>query len=236
MTVQWLETASVPRFNEFDVRWQILCDFDGTITLQDSVVTLLDRFADPTWREIDDENPDTGGSLAARPKQTALVRASRAELDGMLDRLTIDPDFAGFVAETSRMGLPLTVVSDGYDYCIQRVLANAGIRDLEVISHKLLFLDNDRMGVEFPFSDKDCAVEQGTCKCAAMGRLRNRKSVLIGDCTAGAADFVFAKGSLVEHCRQEGIPHRAFSRFAELVPLIPAISGDGTALLEMASS
>ena len=202
---------------------------------------LLDRFAGPAWRDIEeDENPDKGGSLAARPKQTALVRASQAQLDDLLDRLTIDPDFAAFVAETSRLGLPLTVVSDSYDYCIQRVLAKAGIRDLEVISHKLLFLPDNRMDVEFPYSDKDCAVSQGTCKCAAMGRLRNRKSVLIGDgisdrCTAGAADFVFARGSLVAYCRDEGIPHRAFTGFADLIPLIPAISGDGSALLEMAS-
>ena len=227
-----------PCLHEFDVRWQILCDFDGTITLQDTVVAVLDRFTSPEWWRIEAAD---GGSLTKRTRQTDLMRADRMELDALIDGFTLDPGFKPFVEETARIGLPLTVVSDGYDYTIRRMLEAANIENLEVLSHRLLFLDDGRMGVEFPYSDKDCAVEQGTCKCAAMGRLRNRKSVLIGDgesdfCTAGAADFVFAKGPLVEHCREEGIPHRAFTGFAELIPMIPAISGDGSALLEMASA
>jgi 2-hydroxy-3-keto-5-methylthiopentenyl-1-phosphate phosphatase len=72
-----------------------------------------------------------------------------------------------------------------------------------------------------------------------MGRLRNRKSVLIGNgysdfCTAGAADFVFAKSDLIDHCRAEGIPFYAFSRFEELTPLVSLISGDGSQLLALA--
>ena len=33
--------------------YTFLLDFDGTITLEDTTDGLFDRFADPSWRELD---------------------------------------------------------------------------------------------------------------------------------------------------------------------------------------
>ncbi len=224
------------------MRWQILCDFDGTITPGNALVAFYDRFCPPGWREQTRAAGATEfGSRERRVQQTDLVRGSKADIDSFLDTVEIDPGFPAFVAETMRVGLPLTIVSDGYDYSIRHVFARHGIEHLDIVSNKMLFLDGDRIGVEFPFGDKDCAVESGTCKCSAMGRLRNRKSVLIGDgisdfCTAGAADFVFARDRLIDHCRAEGIPFFPFRSFDELTPLLAKVSGDGAELQALAEA
>ena len=224
------------------MRWQILCDFDGTISPTDTTDTLLDAFAAPEWRTIDTEMTEGSfGSRVARERQTALARASQAEIDRHLDTVKLDPGFAAFVAETMRLGLPLTIVSDGYDYSIKRIFANHGIENLDILCNALAFEDDNRIGVTFPYADPDCAVEAGMCKCAAMGRLRNRKSVLIGNgysdfCTAGAADFVFARDNLIQHCKEENIPFYGFESFADLTPLLVKITGDGSELMTLAQA
>ncbi len=221
------------------MRWQILCDFDGTISVDDTVEGILDRFGKPEWREIDRAMAEGEyGSREARQRQTTLMQAGQADVEAYLQTVSIDPGFPAFLAETSRAGLPLTIVSDGYDIAVKQVFARHGIENLDVLANGLLF-QSSGCAVEFPFTDPDCAIEAGLCKCSAMGRLRNRKSVLIGDgfsdfCTAGAADFVFAKGELAVHCRSENIPYVRFERFEELVPLVSLISGDGAGLLALA--
>ena len=222
------------------MRWQIICDFDGTISPTDTLDSLLEEFATPECKAIDGQMmAGAFGSLEARRRQTALVRASRGQVDQHLDRIGLDPGFAPFIAEAGKMGLPLTIVSDGYRHSIDRILARHGIANLDIACNEIAFVEGDRIEVSFPHGDKDCAVEAGTCKCSVMGRLRNRRTVLIGDgwsdqCPAAAADFVFAKGKLIEHCRREGIPHLPFTHFGELVAHLPAISGDGAALLALA--
>jgi 2-hydroxy-3-keto-5-methylthiopentenyl-1-phosphate phosphatase len=51
---------------------------------------------------------------------------------------------------------------------------------------------------------------------------------MVGDgasdyCVAEAADFVFAKGKLVDHCRAKNIAHVPIKDFAEALALLPAL-------------
>jgi 2-hydroxy-3-keto-5-methylthiopentenyl-1-phosphate phosphatase len=51
---------------------------------------------------------------------------------------------------------------------------------------------------------------------------------MIGDgasdfCVAEAADFVFAKGKLIAHCRAKEIPHAAIHGFADALALLPGL-------------
>ena len=199
------------------------------------MIALLERFVGQDWAEID----RSFSSREARLRWADMLKADHAEIEDFLKTMRIDPTFPDFLAAVSDAGLPLTVVSDGYDVSVNQVLAQNDIKYLDVVANKFVFGENGKCGVAFPFGDPDCAVDAGTCKCAAMGRLRNRKSLLIGNgfsdfCTAGAADFVFAKDELVDHCRSEGIAHYRFETFADLIPLVPLIAGEGERLHELA--
>ena len=100
-------------------RWQILCDFDGTICQQDTLGVLLSRFADPVWMAIEREINSGGVSLKdGIARQTDLLRVSQTEFDAALDEQLLDPGFKDFLAEVDRLGLPFTVASSGYDYAI----------------------------------------------------------------------------------------------------------------------
>ena len=48
-----------------------------------------------------------------------------------------------------------------------------------------------------------------------------------------SADFVFAKAGLIDYCRENGIAHVAFRTFAELVPLLALVKGEGEELLAL---
>jgi len=63
----------------------VFLDFDGTISRVDVVDAILDRYADPAWERIEREwKAGRIGSRACLAGQLALVRATQAEVDGLL--------------------------------------------------------------------------------------------------------------------------------------------------------
>lgn len=220
------------------IEWTILCDFDGTIAVEDITDTLLERFGRPGWETLEREwRTGRIGSRECMAGQIGLLDVDRDELDAHLDRMRIDPDFAAFARDAAAAGIALRVVSDGLDYAIRAILARHRLQDLPVYANRLLADGARRWRLEFPYSDPDCRSGSGMCKCAKadQARARNSRVLLIGDgvsdyCAAEHADFVFAKHRLLEHCRALGIPHVPIVGFADALQLLPAlISGQLTA-------
>src|SRR5215468_3719781 len=95
-------------------QWTILCDFDGTIAVDDTSDTLLECFGRPGWEKL--ENDWRAGRIGSRDcmgGQVALLDMSRAELDSHLAERVIDPAFAAFVKAVHASGTHLEVLSDG---------------------------------------------------------------------------------------------------------------------------
>lgn len=213
--------------------WQIACDFDGTIATCDVTDSILDRFALPEWQAIErDWKEGRIGSRECMARQVDLVRVVPAELDAHLDTIEIDPGFPAFAAACRLRGVPLTVVSDGIDYAIRRVLARSGLDDLPVVANHLEFLPGGRCRLTSPHARNTCQAASGTCKCATLEGMAPAAarplSLLIGDgasdfCGAGSADLVFAKDKLLAHARRQGLPHVAFRDFAEATGLLHAL-------------
>lgn len=206
----------------------IVCDFDGTIALDDVTDGLLDRFADERWRQIEAQwLSGEFGSRECMARQVALIEATREELDRYLDGVKIDPSFASFVAECDRLGnIRLEVSSDGIDYAVRRILDNHGFSSLRVRANALIAVSAAKYRLGFPHYVRNCRAQAGNCKCAATRmdferRPSNSTTILIGDgasdfCVASKVDFVFAKSRLLAHCKAVGIPHRAFDDFRDI--------------------
>ncbi len=134
------------------------------------------------------------------------------------------------------------MVSDGLDYPIRHALRRLD-PPIPIYANRLHFRSRG-LGITFPHADLTCAVKSGVCKCAvarSMDAGRGLFTVLVGDgrsdrCVAGAADYVFAKGSLRSYCERENIPHTPFETFADVLAVTMAWSArDGeTAFLENA--
>lgn len=207
--------------------WNILCDFDGTIATEDVTDSLLTRFAAPEWQTIEAEwKAGRIGSRECMTRQIALIRATHEEIDRHLADIEIDPNFSEFVLLCQNHGLPLTVVSDGLDYPIRALLAREGLSSLPVIANHLEPVGRDRYRMLSPNADPSCRSASGTCKCAIAAASGASDVLLIGDgasdfCAGGMVDLVFAKASLLDHCRKRGLPHVACANFAEAQALLP---------------
>ena len=203
-----------------------IIDFDGTVAPTDTVDALLERFADPEWRRI--EERWVAGEINSQEcmaAQLALVRGSRAVLEAFLQSVIVDPFFPEFVREASRLG-ELAIVSDGLDHPIRHAMRTIGAT-VPIFANHLIF-SGDSLALSFPYRDAACKVKSGVCKCAvtrAIDAGRGLPTVLIGDghsdrCIARCVDYVFAKGSLRTFCEAENIAHTPFQSFSDVLSTI----------------
>jgi 2-hydroxy-3-keto-5-methylthiopentenyl-1-phosphate phosphatase len=224
--------ASCNRYDRMS-SWKILCDFDGTIAVEDVIDSLLDRYGRPGWETLErDWRAGRIGSRECMSGQVALLDMSREELDAHLSSLWIDHAFPAFVARARELDTPIRVVSDGLDYAIHKILGRYGLDDLPLAANHLSSTAPRRWQLSSPYQAAGCA--SGTCKCACVTSARQArpKTLLIGDgasdfCAADRVDFVFAKHRLIEHCRAAGIPYVPITGFEDALELLPKLL-DGT--------
>ena len=217
------------------MQWSILCDFDGTISLEDVIDSLLENHGQPGWQELEAQwQRGQIGSRECMQGQVRLLKLDPATLDAHLDQVRIDPGFADFVDQVRRLGLPLRIVSDGLDHAIQRILANHDLPPIPVVANHLRWC-GDRWDLQSPHQAEGC--RSGTCKCRCAAQARTGlapRVLMIGDgssdfCVSTHADFVFAKRRLIAHCEDNGIPYAAIDGFHDAAALLPRLL-DGSLL------
>ena len=177
---------------------------------------IFDAFADPTWRVIDDEwiRGEIPTSERAR-RQFALVRATEQEFLDLIARHAIDPAYAPLVADLRGRGVPLQIVSDGFDVYVKPMLARAGLDDLPFQSNRLSFR-NGAIELDFPH-ERPGHDPRGGWKAGPVRALQAEgwRVAYAGDgmsdlAAAHAADLLFARAQLAIHCRRERIAYHAF--------------------------
>ncbi len=198
----------------------VAIDFDGTVTDVDVIDEILRSFAPPEWRAAE-ELWERGviGSRQCLKMQMGMIREPLHRLLSFVDDFTIDPSFGRFCRSLQKTGTPFAIVSDGFQVFINRLLGNAGLKNIPVLAN-VLTEEQGRLKLLFPYFDSDCA--SANCKCGAVAELsKERALIVIGDgrsdfCLADKAAFVYAKNKLSGYCRERHIPHADFARFAEI--------------------
>jgi len=215
----------------------IACDFDGTITQIDVTDLMLERFAHPSWRDVEREWVRGGiGSRECLERQMALIDASAAELDVLIDSVPVDQHFIGFYHSLRSRGIPFYVMTDGFDYVVRRVLRRVGLngnlRNGTYVFASALEIEGRRLRTTFPHATFSCEHGCATCKAAIIRRLRRRGHIVvfIGDGLSDRfavreADRVFAKPSLFDYCREKGIACEGFETFAEIASALEKFTG-----------
>ena len=220
------------------VKCRLLVDFDGTIAPDDTTDLLLERFAAPAWRDIEEDwKAGRIGSRECMVRQIDLVRASRAEMDDFVAGIEIDPEFPSFAALCARLGHKIAVVSDGLDYTVEAVLRRHEL-DLPYYANHLEWRGDDRWRLAFPHARSDCRALSGNCKCNFTAGTPRELSIVVGDgrsdfCVAGRADLVLAKSSLLDHCLATDLPHFAFADFAEATEILAGWLEERTAATDL---
>lgn len=223
--------------------WIILCDFDGTISVEDVTDSLLERHAHPDWTILE-ERWKSGkiGSHDCMADQIGLLDADRRQLDALFASMRIDRMFPAFVEAALAARIPIRIVSDGLDLAIESILARHQLEHLPISANKLEPNGERSWKLSFPHASDACKVASGMCKCAAVAQARTQKKkvLLIGDgasdfCASGAVDMVFAKHRLIEHCRAQGLPYIPITGFDDALVLLPSLI-EGTLTLPSPAS
>ena len=216
----------------------IFCDFDDTITRLNVTDTVLERFADPRWWDIQEDW--LAGKLSAREvleKQMPLITAQPRDLDALIDSIEVDPFFAEVALFCSKKNYPLYILSDGFDYWIEKILGrvlsvyDGAIKKIPVFACRLK-LTGERVAISFPYFPAGCVHGCATCKPTLFEQLRaEAKTIVIGDgksdlLLARNADLVLAKNGLREFCQKEGIANQPFKDFRDVLHILHAFDRD----------
>ena len=200
-------------------------DFDGTISNEDVVDKILERFGAPEWQAIEAEwAAGKIGSRECLSRQLALVRAGSLDIESLMDQITIDPFFPEFLQTAEANQVPVFIVSDGFDFVIHGVLK----RRLSGGAYEKLKIFCNRLGVHKTFVRAffpagECEHGCANCKQRILKNFvaPDEKIIFVGDglsdrYAAQTADFTFAKKKLLEFCRANQIRHKEYSNFRQI--------------------
>ncbi len=205
---------------------KIFSDFDGTITLYDTWLEMGDFFIrkKAIWAKLIKSFEDQKiGARECFLKECELVENfDIVEFNRIIDNQRLDPMFLDFMSYCKENELPFVILSEGMDYYIKRILDNNNL-DIPFYSNKIVFSgDMKSIGLEFPYSDSDCA-KCGTSKRNIMmnNTADDEISVFIGDgfsdaCVVNYADIVFAKKSLASYCWKNNITYHEYQTFGDI--------------------
>lgn len=219
-------------------KWALVSDFDGTASLTDVGDAIVKNYAGPAaWHEVD--AAIRRGKLTTKGAYEVVysrIRVSAAELEKFVLSFALDPDFPAAVRLFAARGLPALIVSDGFDFYIDRLLERAGLAWLTRYSNHLE-ITGSVPKVSFPHHGALSCRQCANCKTYHLKKLRAQgySIVYLGDghtdrCAAQRADLVFAKGYLAQFLGRKGIPFHPFQRYADVLPHLTALLSEAKAV------
>lgn len=205
----------------------VLCDFDGTITQRDVIMMIMAEFAPPQWKDITDRILHQR-TLSIREGVTQLFHllpGSRKDdiIAFVQENVHLRQGFPEFLDFCQAQGIPFNVVSGGVDFFIEPVLAP--YRDRLTLYCNVGRFHPERIDLDFPHLDTECAPcgQCACCKISIMERYpkESHYRIAVGDsltdlAIARAADWAFARGQLVDYCREEHISITPFETFDDI--------------------
>ena len=204
----------------------IVVDFDGTITVEDSLVRIVQDHAPEVFDEL--EEALEAGTITLRECIRREFEAVHGEHDVIVaeavDATEVRAGFPQFVAAALDAGHRVVVVSSGFESIVRPALERAGVPEVPLVTHEVRFTPEGGV-VEFRHGET-CDVCGEECKRAVVTELQDGTGVVyVGDgysdrCAALAADRVFARASLAGHLEREGV---AFERFEDFVSVRAAL-------------
>jgi 2,3-diketo-5-methylthio-1-phosphopentane phosphatase len=183
-------------------------DFDNTIATCDVFDNMLPRFSqDDLWKNLEkDWRKGKIGSHACLAGQIKGMSITKQALDKYLQGIKIDPYFKKIVHALDKKNIRTFVLSDNFDYILNRIMDFHAIRKFRLFSNKL-HINGNKLTPYFPFRSRNCQI---CAHCKTKNLLANvgKDSIIvyIGDgrsdiCPSQYADMVFAKDELLGYFR-----------------------------------
>ncbi|MBW2418910.1 MAG: alpha-galactosidase [Deltaproteobacteria bacterium] len=211
----------------------VFCDFDGTFSVQD-VGSTLARTRMPERRAELWERFETGEFTAWSYAVELLdgIVLPPAELDLFLETIDLDPGAGALVDWCKARRIPFRILSDGFDYNLERLQKLHGVR-FDYASNHLAY-EGDVWRISPGRPDPDCGCGTGSCKRGIIDAYRAATPgafcVHVGNgavsdlCGAVAADLAFAKDTLAPALDERGEAYEPFESLHEVVAVLERFS------------
>jgi 2-hydroxy-3-keto-5-methylthiopentenyl-1-phosphate phosphatase len=193
---------------------QLVVDWDGTVTVRDTLLMTVERFGDASL-EPELDAALAAGTMTHRQVMEAEFATVRASLEEVVAYVVEHARVRAGFAELAARHDPL-ILSSSFHETIEPVLAREGVharvRANRIEAHP------DGWRIRW-LSDSDCETCGEPCKRASLpaGPL-----VYIGDgysdrCAALAADRVFARDGLARYLAERGVAFDGFDTFDDVL-------------------
>jgi 2-hydroxy-3-keto-5-methylthiopentenyl-1-phosphate phosphatase len=206
---------------------RVFCDFDGTVCPQDVGETFFRKYtgdqAEESVKRLINGEITMQGWL--KELCESIPSITWKDFNTFVDQFTVDGYFKDFIQFCKLHEVSVTILSDGLDLYVDRVLSNAGLNDIPFYANHAVIDDSNGSGkiaVSFPHTDAECNL-CGNCKRNCMLHASADEDIIIyiGDgysdrCPVQYADFVFAKRQLIKYCQVKNITYFEFNNFSDV--------------------
>jgi 2-hydroxy-3-keto-5-methylthiopentenyl-1-phosphate phosphatase len=211
-------------------RLAVITDFDGTLMEQDVGNKVMEALGIYNLPEV------IKASQRAREQQIGsteliklvypLLEGKQIMVDQVLEKVHLRDGAEHFLHFCKTHQMPVTILSDGMQYYIERLLEKLNVEADEVISNPITYTEDGKFRFGLQNDNPSC----DWCGCCKAGVVRNQKSqgkhiIYIGDGISdyygsGFADWIFARGSLARYLEQEGTPYYPFRTFHDILRVL----------------
>ena len=202
---------------------RLVLDWDGTVTVRDSLVQVIEEFGDPALlRELE---PRVGVDLTLHEEIALEFEQVSAPLEDVVAWVLEHVEVRPGLRELAESQAPV-VVSAGFAELIEPVLVREGV-DLEVLANRV---EAGPDGWRVIFRDEAaCATCGEPCK---RGGLVGAPYIYTGDgysdrCAALAAEKIFARDGLARYLDERGVPYEPFEDLRDVAAALRTEEADG---------
>jgi len=216
-----------------DKQFKIFLDFDGTITRNDVGEEIFKKFLSENVvnKIVEDLLTDR---ISARECWESLCKSVQAidknEFDKFIHSQEVDPTLHRFVDYCEKNDFQIFVLSDGFDYYIEKILKRENLDHLKYFSNRLTLSDEGKLLPLFPFYNADC---RSSANCKRNHIIENSSevdfTVFIGDGNSDNdaiqyVDFIFAKDDLLKFCEIRRITYFPIKNFDDVISRLNELS------------
>ena len=192
---------------------RLVVDWDGTVTVRDSIWMFMERFGDQgLFQRMEEGLGTTVSHREVMEREMATITASLDEVNAWLvENVSLRDGFRELVERFS----PL-VLSMGFHETIEPILAREGI-EVELLANRV---EESPDGWRVRWRDAEpCPVCGDVCKRSGMPR--GTPIIYVGDgysdrCPAALADRIFARRDLAAYLDAEGTAYEPFETFHDI--------------------
>ncbi len=209
----------------------VFCDFDGTFSVQDVGSTLAQRLLpekrERLWSRFEQ------GEFTAWSYAVALLDGlvlPEKDLESFLETIDLDPGARAMLDWCESEGVPFRVLSDGFDWNLERLQAIHGIRFEFSANH--LEYRGDAWSISPGRPNESCGCGTGSCKRGLIALYRERHPdafcVHVGNgrvsdlCGALEAELAFAKDTLAPALDERDHPYHRFETLHDVIAVLSA--------------